>query len=203
MFESNKRLAKSNFRFLFFICMIGYWTRKNIISTPWRCKTRQQATWTYQMLLLTKTCEITSGVVGPDFIVYGILMEIRAPQCHTLVSNMIHAQKKDFPLGFLYALWPSRCGWCLLKIDCYLNENMMFYYESVKLGGKSHILDVYCSNNKVKETTIPGVLVIEFDLPHDRGVIPVTEDYKWQSIVNIPPQLGDFLRKILLLTVHH
>lgn len=56
------------------------------------------------MLLLTKTYEITSGVVGPDLTVYGILIEIIASQCHTLVFNIIKAQKKDFPLGFLCAL---------------------------------------------------------------------------------------------------
>lgn len=57
--------------------------------------------------------------------------------------------------------------------------------------------------HRVKASPLPGVLVVEFDLPHDRGVVPVAEDDEGESIVHIPPQLGDFFRKILLLTVHH
>lgn len=50
---------------------------------------------------------------------------------------------------------------------------------------------------------IPGVFVIELDLPHDGGVVPVTEDNERQAVVDVSPQLGDFFREILLFTIHH
>lgn len=50
---------------------------------------------------------------------------------------------------------------------------------------------------------IPGVFVVELDLPHDRSVVPVAEDNERQTVVDVSPQLGDLLRKILLLAVYH
>ena len=56
------------------------------------------------------------------------------------------------------------------------------------------------SSSKLK---VPGVFIIELDLPHDRGVVPVTEDNKRQAVIDVSPQLGDLFREILLLAVHH
>lgn len=51
--------------------------------------------------------------------------------------------------------------------------------------------------------TVPGVFIIELDLPHNWGVVPVAENNKWQAVVNVSPQLGDLFREILLFTVDH
>ncbi len=51
--------------------------------------------------------------------------------------------------------------------------------------------------------SVPGVLIIELHFSHDWCVVPVTEDDERQAVIYVSPQLGDFLWKILFLTVHH
>lgn len=51
--------------------------------------------------------------------------------------------------------------------------------------------------------TVPCVLIVKLHFPHNRSVVPVTEDDKGEAVVHVPPQLSNLLREVLLLTVHH
>lgn len=55
----------------------------------------------------------------------------------------------------------------------------------------------------VSQGLIPGIFIIELDFPHHRSVVPVTEYYQREPIINVPPQLSDFFWEILFLTVNH
>lgn len=60
-------------------------------------------------------------------------------------------------------------------------------YAALFLGERDLLLWLRWNWARGITRNLPGVLIVELDLPHDGGVVPVTEDDERQAVVDVSP----------------